>query len=98
MRWGCFSGVAESRATALVRRALQEPFGHAVLLSEQCYPIRPLAELTALLEGADDTDFIQSRHVRTEWSKVKMRFERSRIWSCCGTACRVTWRVTRAVN
>ncbi|MEM7505446.1 MAG: beta-1,6-N-acetylglucosaminyltransferase [Pseudomonadota bacterium] len=58
--WGRFGLVAASLDAA--RELLREApgVGHVCLLSGNCMPLRPVAELSAFLSGHPDTDFIES--------------------------------------
>jgi hypothetical protein len=73
VHWGGFS---LTRATlSLAARALETDFSHAVLLSGQCYPIRPLRDLEAFLAQSEGVDFIDVRHAASEWPEVVERYE-----------------------
>jgi hypothetical protein len=74
VHWGAFSA---TRAIGLLAdAALASGCDRATLLSEQCYPIRPAAELVALFEANADREFIDARLLRTEWPAALARFDR----------------------
>ncbi|HEY3672816.1 MAG TPA: beta-1,6-N-acetylglucosaminyltransferase [Acidimicrobiia bacterium] len=74
VHWGAFSA---TRAIGLLAdAALASGCDRAVLLSEQCYPIRPAAELVALFEENADREFVDARLLRTEWPAALARFDR----------------------
>ncbi|MEO7572239.1 MAG: beta-1,6-N-acetylglucosaminyltransferase [Acidimicrobiales bacterium] len=81
VRWGSFSMVRATMDLAELSR--RHEFTHAILLSEQCYPVRPLEELEDLLSTHADQDFIDLRHVASEWPVISPRFEKFyfREWS-----------------
>ncbi len=71
--WGSFSMV---RATmTLLQCALERGVDHVVLLSEQCYPIRPISELEDHLSAYHGYDFIDSDPVLTRDSHKAERYQ-----------------------
>jgi len=95
VRWGAFSMV---RATlTLGEEALGSDATHVVLLSEQCYPIRPVAELEAHMGSSPGRDFVDARQVRTQWPAAAGRFERFYFPDCPPRLARLCMATRRAL-
>jgi hypothetical protein len=74
VHWGAFSAVRS--ITSLMDAAIAVGCDRAVLLSEQCYPIRPAAELRAHFAANPDRELVDSRPMRTEWPDALGRYDR----------------------
>jgi hypothetical protein len=58
--WGSWSLVAATQEAAAQLIARHPGFGHVLLASGACLPLRPVADLAAYLDARPDTDFIES--------------------------------------
>ena len=79
--WGRF-GLVEA-TLALVRHLLggDDPPDHVCLLSGACLPLRPIADLEALLAGNPGRDFIESVPVaERQWVEDGLSLERFTLW------------------
>ena len=74
VHWGAFSAVRS--IMALADAALASDCDRAVLLSEQCYPIRPARDLLAHLERNHDREFVDVRRLSTDWPAALERYDR----------------------
>lgn len=73
VNWGAFSMVRAM--IGLIDEVIEGDVSHAVLLSEQCYPLVDLKCLELHLQRSLGLDFIDVRDVAKEWPEIAPRFE-----------------------